>query len=275
MKSVEEIEKEQGKKVAKMHTYLNGSGMYNQHIPFLIEDLFTDEEDEKIKSLINYNINNYQPLVQGGNEKLNDTTDPSKYKPKYVKPMSRLLVEFDLPEESKEKLDNIAKPLYKERVELAHYTFIDYDRKFSDNKFDPILPPHLDGDENLVTINYCLDGNIDWDLYIGDIDDPHSYSRYELKKGQAIVFSAINQIHWRPRKKFKEGDFLQIITFDYCAMNHYLFTGELNPIDPVLFQENRKKQILEMSESLEFQTAWNIYNKETAEAGIVEEDRGF
>jgi hypothetical protein len=152
---------------------------------------------------------------------------------------------------------------------LAHYVYIDYSKKHSDYRQDPTLSPHLDGDNNIVTINYCIDGNIDWDIYVGDIDDQTNFKRYTLKKGQAIVFSAINQVHWRPRRKFADDEFLQIVSMDYCPVDNYVFTNQQNPIDPIYFPERRENFSKEQYLTPALQEAWRIYREESRGLGLA------
>ena len=148
--------------------------------------------------------------------------------------MSRMLIEFDCPPEVEAVMDSYAKPVHQREIALCHYNYIDYNMKYGEGKYAPALPPHLDADENLVTFNYMIGGNVhDWTLWIDD-------KEYELKENDAIVFSAVNQVHWRPKRKWKEGEFVEIVSFDYCPITNYRFTGEENPIDPFKYAEKRK-----------------------------------
>lgn len=254
--------------IPELHTYLNGSAKYTKQLPFYIDDLLTDDEDQQIKSLVQDNIQEFSAMVQSNNEKLTEAPS-SRYIPKKVETMSRLLVEFDMPENILSKLDSIAKPLYEDDIALAHYIYIEYSKKHSDYKKDPTLSPHLDGDNNLVTINYCIDGNIDWDIYVADMDDQTRFTKHTLKKGQAIVFSAINQVHWRPRRKFEDDEFLQIVSMDYCPVTNYIFTGQRNPIDPIYFPEKREAFSKEQYLTEPMQEAWKIYKDEATQLGLA------
>jgi hypothetical protein len=256
--------------IPELHTYLNGSAKYKVALPFYIDDLLTDEEDEQIKSLVNNNINQFTEMVQRNNERMTEVPS-SRYVPKRVETMSRLMTEFDMPENILSKLDSIAKPIYDGDIALAHYIYIDYAKKHSDYRQDPTLSPHLDGDNNLVTINYCIDGNIDWDIYVGDMDDQTNFTRYTLKKGQAIVFSAINQVHWRPRRKFADDEFLQIVSMDYCPTTNYIFTGQKNPLDPIDFPERRESFSKEQYFTTPLQEAWKMYRDDSAALGLAAE----
>ena len=130
------------------------------------------------------------------------------------------------------------------------------------------MPPHLDADENLITVNYCLDTNIEWDLYVGNWNDTSNFTKYSIGPGQTIVFSAVNQIHWRPKRKFKEGEFCEIISMDYCPTTSYRFTGEKNPIDPEHSPNLRKQYLDELQSRPDMIAAFDLWNQEGLADGI-------
>jgi hypothetical protein len=235
---------------------------YNKHFPFYVENLFNNKELEDLKNVIYKNKYELDPTYHGPNEKVDESYD-NRFRPKIIKPMSRMLVEFEMPKHLEEVLDNIAKPSYDGDIALCHYNYIEYNKIYSNGEISPILPPHIDADENLVTINYCLDGNFEgWDLYVGTEEDSSRFERYTLKKGQAIVFSAVNQIHWRPKRKFSDGEFLEIVSLDYCPTTNYRFTGKDNPIDPQKNSEARIKYTTSLNNRQDFRNAWGIYDSD-------------
>ena len=179
-----------------------------------------------------------------------------------------------MPEDCEKRLDEIAKPLYNGNIALCHWNYIDYNLKYGYGDNSPALPPHLDADENLVTINYCPDTNIDWDLYVSNWDDTNNFTKYSLKGGQTIVFSAVNQIHWRPKRKFKDGEFCEIISMDYCPTTSYRFTGEQNPIDPEHNPAGRKKYLDELQSRPDMQAAFKLWEEEGLRDGISKKSMG-
>lgn len=239
--------------IAPMHKFLTSMEKYKTKLPFYIDNLYSKEEMNQLRILWDKG-RTYEPIIYGPNEK-HDTEPPNaltRYRPKHIKHMSRMLLEFEMPKSIEQKLDQIAKPLYDGDIALCHYNYIEYNLKFGDGN-DPILPPHLDGDENLVTINTNVGGNVDWDIYIDGI-------RYELPVGKTVVFSAINQVHWRPKRKFKDGEYLEILSADYCPTDNYRFSGKLNPIDPLKFPEQRKQHVLQVQQHPKSIAAWDMYN---------------
>jgi hypothetical protein len=248
--------------MAEMHKFLTGFEKYNRQLPFYIEKPFTENQVEQLREVIDANRNrsaNYS-LVPGDQEMFHGE---SRFDPKKIVHMSRQLVEFICPPGVEAIMDSYAKPCYDGDIALCHYNYINYSLEHGEGKYAPSLPPHIDADENLVTFNYNLDTNIDWDVIIDGVS-------YELKKGDAIVFSAVNQVHWRPKRKWLDGEFLEIVSFDYCPTTNYRFTGEDNPIDQFKFAEKRKAYVDGLNEHPSFQKGWEQYHREGKEIGIPE-----
>lgn len=250
--------------MTKMHKYLTGPSKYKGDLPFYVENLFTDKQVKDLKNILNIN-RTLEPVIIGDRIEdgyIRNSNFISRYQPKIAKSMSRMLLEFEMPKDCEEVLDKIAKPLYDEDIALCHYNYIDYNLKYGYGDNDPSLPPHIDADENLVTINYCLDSNIEWDLYVTDLNNSMICKRYTLSPGQAIIFSAVNQIHWRPKRVFKEGEFCEIISMDYCPTTNYRFTGEHNPIDPEKYTQARVDYINQLVSRQDMRNAFSIWEKE-------------
>ena len=247
--------------MAELHKFLTGFEKYNKDIPIYIEKPFTDEQIKMLRETIEVNRQrqaNYS-LVPGDQEMFHGE---SRYDPKKIVHMSRQLVEFDCPPEIEKIMDSYAKPLYNGDIALCHYNYINYDLQYGEEKYAPALPPHLDADENLVTFNFQVGGNIDdWQLVI-------SGKHYDLKTNDAIIFSAVNQVHWRPKRKWKKGEFLEIVSFDYCPITNYRFTGEDNPIDQIKFADKRKQYVDSLNTHPEFMNAWDQYAIEGDSAGV-------
>ena len=188
--------------------------------------------------------------------------------------MSRTLIEFDIPKDCEESMNKIVKPLYKEDIALCHYNYIDYNLKYGYGDNSPALPPHLDADNNLVTVNYCLDANIEWDLYLGNWEDTGNFTKYSLSPGQTIIFSAVNQIHWRPKRKFKDGEFCEIISMDYSPTDSYRFLNGVNPIDPEQYPDRRQAYLDKLQARPDMRSAFDLWNEDGILDGISRESMG-
>jgi hypothetical protein len=252
--------------VTKLHNFLTDFNKYNKKLPFYIEKPFTQQEAYLLRSIIEEN----RKIVVNDLIESDDATisEMNRFYPKKITIMSRELIEFECPKEIEDIMDSYAKPVYKEDIKLCHYNYIKYDMQYGDGKYAPSLPPHIDADENLVTFNYQIGGNVDdWQLVI---DGEH----YDLKNGDAMVFSAVNQVHWRPKRHWKPGEYVEIVSFDYCPPDNYRFLGDKNPIDNQHYPELRQKYITELNQHPRFQKSWTQYHEEGRKIGIPDEKNG-
>jgi hypothetical protein len=238
----------------EMHKYLTGFDSYNQKLPIYVEKPFSLSEINELKKAIETSKVRPMGLEMLPGDKEEFTSLTSRLDPRIMTHMSRLIVEFNCPSEVEAVMDSYCKPIHKDEIKLAHYSYIDYNLKYGDNRYEPALPPHIDSNENLVTFNYQLDGNIDWQIYIDN--EP-----YDLKTGDAIIFSAVNQVHWRPKRQWKEGDFLEIVTFDYSPPTDWAFTGEGDPIDPIKNPEALQAYLEDLKTKKVYTDAWDMYNR--------------
>lgn len=253
--------------MTEIHKSLTGFEKYNKAVPIYVEKPFTPEEEKLLRDTIEKNRSRIVEYERAVGEQ-ESYMGKSRFDPKKITHMSRELVEFECPQEVEAVMDKYAKPLYQGDIALCHYNYINYDPKYGEGKHAPILPPHIDADENLVTFNYQIGGNIDdWQLVI---DGKH----YDLHTGDAIIFSAVNQVHWRPKRKWKTGEFLEIVSFDYCPTTNYRFTGGPNPLDPRTHSDVREKYFEELNNHPDFINAWKQYAEEGLEIGIPPHENG-
>jgi hypothetical protein len=253
---------------AKMHEYLTGFDKYTQELPIYVEKPFSDDQVAQLRSVIEAN----RALMNTGEDyeavpgKQEQYYGASRYHPKKIVHMSRLLIEFDCPPEVQAVMDDYCKPLHKDPVVLTHYNYIDYNMEYGEGKHAPALPPHLDADENLVTFNYMIGGNVDdWTLWVDD-------KPYDLKLNDAVIFSAVNQVHWRSKRNWKPGEFVEIVSFDYCPTTNYRWTGQMNPIDPMQRHQERAIYQEAVNNHPKMQEAWSLYNAEGIKDGIPQHE---
>jgi len=253
------------KETAEMWKYLTGFEKYKKPLPMYISNPFTQDQLQRLRDEINscmkYLESEDYVRVPGDQEEY--VIPMNRFAPKKVVHMSRLLTEFECPKDIIDVMDSYVKEVYADEVKLCHYTYIDYDLRHGNGKQEPWLPPHIDGDENLVTFNIQIGGNIDWDLVIEST--PYNYETISLKTNDAALFAAVNQVHWRTPRKWKEGEFLEIISFDYCTLDSYRFTGKKNPIDNIYSFEKRQEYIKDLMGNERLQKAWDIFNKDLKE----------
>jgi len=162
----------------------------------IAKDFFTLEEEKTLRDLIETN----RTLEPGS----------SRYAPMVIDSMSRVQIEFAIPENIKEKLLALAKQFVDDKdLELTHYQYLDYFGKYGKGN-SPNLPPHLDVENyyTKVSIDYQMSSNIDWAIVVEN-------DKFYLKDGEILVFEASERIHWRDPIVLKENDRCEVIVFHF------------------------------------------------------------
>jgi hypothetical protein len=253
--------------IPEMWDYLTDMEKYNQSLPIYVDSPFSAEQVEELESIIEekLSVSAEQFLMPGGQEEYRgkDWFDPKK-----VTHMSREMVEFIAPWSIEQVMNKHVFGLHQDDIRLCHYSYIDYDPKHGDGRYAPSLPPHIDNTETIVTFNYMLDGNVDWEIYVDE-------KPYSLKKGDALMFSAVNQPHFRPKRKWKKGEFVKIVTFDYSPLTDWRFQKKDYPLDPEKFQDRVQEYLELVNKHPKMQSSWNLYNKLGKDAGIPDNVHGL
>jgi len=149
--------------------------------PHTIDNVLSDEQIEKIYSL------------------LNNATDAQLYISEVWGQKSWTL---EIPQDIIDGVSDIIKNIYGDSWYLEIPRVARYDNTIN---CKPYLDPHIDNFlDHRITLDIQLKSNIDWPIII----DGQSFS---LKNNSAIIFSGTNNIHWRPEKDFKDGDFVDLL----------------------------------------------------------------
>jgi len=146
--------------VGKMHDFLTSMEKYNVDVPFYVDNLYSDEDMNRLREIWKKG-RSLKPIMYGPNEKheQDEPDNMTRYRPKHIKNMSRLLLEFEMPKDIEYKLDQVAKQVYDGDIDMCHYNYIEYNIKFGEGN-DPTLQPQIDGDENFVTLKKNMGGKI-------------------------------------------------------------------------------------------------------------------
>lgn len=123
-----------------------------------------------------------------------------------------------------DKVVEVAEKITGHRMSISHCVYSEYSSKHG----NPDLPPHFDFDENNLFIGYQLKSNTDWPVGV-------NLDLYNLEDNSAIAFNANTNIHWRPWKKFSQGEYVRVIFFRLHFVERRKTYSDiaLNQLDPV------------------------------------------
>ena len=72
----------------------------------------------------------------------------------------------------------------------------------------PNLPPHFDGDDTDLILDYQLESNADWPIGLDT-------SLYTLKDNQALAFNPNEKVHWRTHRAFQDDEYVSMLFFRF------------------------------------------------------------
>jgi hypothetical protein len=104
-------------------------------------------------------------------------------------------------------LEEVGYPIDNNKVEVIFL-------RYSKDMGFPELEPHIDCQQNGVSIDYQLGSNISWDIVVEG-------KEYSLEDNDAIAFNVSKLVHWREPRLFEDGEYIDMLLF------HVTFYGEL------------------------------------------------
>lgn len=108
-----------------------------------------------------------------------------------------------------EKFNDIVIQMGYRSLNMAGITYVEYSNLYG----KPNLPPHFDGDDNELIINMQIDANTVWPLGL-------NLDVYELKNNSALIFNANKEVHWRTHKKFKDGEYVNMMFIRFANLRN-------------------------------------------------------
>lgn len=124
----------------------------------------------------------------------------------------------------KDKLIKYISNLCNEDMRMRHAVYVEYNNKYG----TPNLPPHYDGDDNDLIINFQLSANTSWDLGLG-------FDLYSLEDNSALIFNGNEHVHWRPHKVFQRNEYVKMIFFRFF---NYTNKSDYSHIDYRVVKQN-------------------------------------
>jgi len=120
----------------------------------------------------------------------------------------RNFLQLDLPENIVDKITSIAREKTGKNLLSTGRAYSTYSNQYG----EPALHPHVDRNDTKFIFDYQLKSNTNWSIIVED-------SEYNLEDNSGIVFEAKNLVHYRPRKKFLDGEYLSMIFFHFIDLD--------------------------------------------------------
>lgn len=171
---------------------------------YKINDLFSNTELDVLYAFINRIV---IPIKDDGTY-IYDTGN-GKEECAVSKDLGRIQSSSEVPKEVCDTLFKIARDTSSKELSCSGMTYVEYNKKYG----TPNLPPHFDGDQSEIIINYQISSNTSWDIGLNK-------DLYKIKNNSAIVFNPNKNIHWRPHKVFAEGEYVRMIFFRFQDVNN-------------------------------------------------------
>lgn len=145
----------------------------------------------------------------------------------------------DIPTSIFNKLFNIVSKMSESELVIHSALGVEYNGEYG----QPNLPPHCDGSDSDIIVDFQLKANTSWDLGMETMV-------YTLEDNSALIFNPNEYIHWRPYKTFKQKEYVQMIFFRYYSKDHRKQWPNISHDDPryisaVKFRESLKNDGIE------------------------------
>lgn len=118
--------------------------------------------------------------------------------------LGRILYTVPVPEEMNDAIQKRVEAIVGKKLDTVGGVFAEYSSKYG----QPNLPPHFDGDNNSLIIDYQYKANTSWGLGVDT-------TVFEMEDNKAIIFNPNEYPHWRPHKTFEEGEVVTMIFFRF------------------------------------------------------------
>jgi hypothetical protein len=144
--------------------------------------------------------------------------------------LGRILYTVPVPNEMNSAIQQRVEALVGRKLDSMGGVFAEYGSEYG----QPNLPPHFDGDNNSLIVDYQYKGNTSWGLGVGA-------TVFGMEDNKAIIFNPNEYPHWRPHKTFKDGETVTMIFFRFPDMDGktYYSHMRIHPDDDI-FADIRK-----------------------------------
>jgi hypothetical protein len=125
------------------------------------------------------------------------------------------------------RLHKISKEATGLSLSIDHAFYAEYNKRYG----MPNLPPHFDRDKNCLIINFQLSANTSWDLGLNK-------NIYKIEDNSAVLFDGNAEVHWRPHKVFKEGEYVKMIFIRFFNPKNIIDNSHLETVEDNDFFKN-------------------------------------
>jgi hypothetical protein len=118
--------------------------------------------------------------------------------------LGRIIIGIGFPDSVIEAIQERTERLLNKKLRPMSVSYVEYRLEHG----QPNLPPHFDGDNNDLIIDYQLKSNTSWDLGVDG-------KLFDMNDNNALIFNPNEYPHWRPHKTFTEGEYVGMIFFRF------------------------------------------------------------
>jgi hypothetical protein len=118
---------------------------------------------------------------------------------------------MEMPESVAHKINTMVSEMFNAELEGHISLCVEYNLQYG----NPNLPPHFDGDYTEIILNYQLLSNTSWPCGVNT-------EVFDMEDNSALIFAPNANAHWRPHKKFEEGEFVRMIFFRFLFPDRFV-----------------------------------------------------
>lgn len=178
----------------------------------IVSNFLTPEEIRQISDIVYHELETRERVKDNDYEAYH--SNAATYQPWFGRLQLHDLAHL-IPKEIMNKALNFSKEhwIYPEYpMEFTGVTFMRWSNEFKEDRGNPFLGVHLDSNNNLgILLDYQLKSNTDWPLAI-------EKDVYEMKDNDMVYFYPTDQYHWRVNKNWLDGEFVDVLFFEYGAV---------------------------------------------------------
>jgi len=189
-----------------------------------------DMENLNVRILKNFLSDEDVKLLKASIAKEREENDPRRVR--LEQKQSRIVSDFNVPPTVSDAFLNGARTYGSPTLKEAHHTFFEYSGLYNGETH---CAPHTDRSASYFSMNYQLDANVSWELYVNG-------KEYILENNDLLIFSGTHQIHWRPRRDLAKDEHCGMVIFHFAEPDHWRFSkvnGDGYPIaeNPVPYEQ--------------------------------------